>query len=847
MSDRARIAALFVLSGASGLVFEVIWVRQLAVWAGHGTVAVSLVVAAFLAGMVLGNLLGGRVADRGGRLVRAYAALEAVTGLAALAVSLLLSRAAGLSTFIADHAPALFSALPARVALGFVVVLVPTAAMGATLPVLTRHLAREGDVRAPLGALYALNTLGAAAGCALAGFALLGALGMLRTAVAASCANLLVAAIAWSLDARATPAADPPPEAAPPPERRALVALAAGTGFAAIACEVLWFRVLHAFVRSSTYAFTLLLVVYLVGVVLGGALYARRFAAHPRPWSLLADVQSALAAATLVSVAVLGRAGSIAAFLGRATGRHADADADLVHLGVGAAVILAPATLMGASFPLVAAIGAARDPRGPGRGMGGLAAANTLGGALGSLVTGLALIPAVGAQRSFGLAVALSLAASLVARRHADGAVPLMGDAGRTARVALAVALALALVPRDYLLRASTTFPRARVIEVREGRDGTAAVLGYDRATVCRASRNRCRGRCADDFSYRQLLFGTVSYASTIPFAKRYMRALAHLPMLQHAGGGPLDVVEVCFGTGTTAGAFTAHPSLRSLTIVDINRDVFAFARHFADSNRGVLGDRRVRAVVDDGRHHLAVAHRQWDVVSLEPPPPTAEGAASLYTREFYAAARRRMRPGGVLAQWIPLDQQTADLDRAMLAAVLAEFAHVEVYLPSRVEGVVLASDRPLAPDLDRWRARWDVPAVRESLADVGFATPESLAATRVLDAAGARAWVGAVRPMVDDLPAVEFYRSRPGAAFDATALLTLRPREAPVGTRDAALFARQLRVEAMGLAAWQRALSGETTAAQRIAAGMRALDPGSPYTRYLEALEYDCLGYDDP
>jgi spermidine synthase len=847
VTHRRRIAALFVLSGASGLVFEVIWVRQLAVWAGHGTVAVSLVVAAFLAGMVLGNVLGGRVADRGGRLVRAYAVLEAITGATALAVSLLLSHAADLSSLVATAAPALLSALPARVALGFLVVLVPTAAMGATLPVLTRHLARAGDVRAPLGALYALNTLGAALGCGLAGFALLGAIGMLRTAVVASCANLLVAALAWSLDAEVTPAAAPPPDAAAPPERRDLVAIAAATGFAAIACEVLWFRVLHAFVRSSTYAFTLLLVVYLLGIVLGGVLYARRFAAHARPWSLLADVQSALAAATLVSVAVLGRAGSLTALLAQVTGRHADADADLVHLGVGAAIILGPATLMGVSFPLVASIGAARDARGPGRGMGSLAAANTLGGALGSLVTGLALIPAIGTQRAFALAIALSLAASLLARARAEGALSLRGDAGRSARVAIAVALAFALVPGDYLLRASTTFPRAQVIEVREGRDGTAAVLGYDRATVCRASRNACRGRCADDFSYRQLLFGTVSYASTIPFAKRYMRALAHLPMLQHESARPLDAVEVCFGTGTTAGAFTTHPSLRSLTIVDINRDVFALARHFADSNHGVLDDPRVRAVVDDGRHHLATARARWDVVSLEPPPPTAEGAATLYTREFYAAARRRMRAGGVIAQWIPLDQQSADLDRAMLSAMLAEFPHVEVYLPSRVEGVVLASDRSLAPDLARWRSRWDTPAVRASLADVGFATPESLAATRVLDTAGVRAWVAGVAPMVDDLPAVEFYRSRPGAAFDAMSMVALRPRGAPLGTTDVALYERQSRVEALGLRAWHRALAGDMAGARALAAEMRALDPTSPYPRYLEALEYNCLGLDDP
>jgi MFS family permease len=157
-----RVAALFVLSGASGLVFEVIWVRQLALWVGHGTVAVSLVVSAFLSGLVLGSWLGGRLADRGGRLVRTYAILEACTGLTALFVSVVLSRSAMLSSWIADHGPPFASGLAARICVGFVVVFAPTATMGATLPVLTRHLSKTRDrVGAPLATLYALNTLGA--------------------------------------------------------------------------------------------------------------------------------------------------------------------------------------------------------------------------------------------------------------------------------------------------------------------------------------------------------------------------------------------------------------------------------------------------------------------------------------------------------------------------------------------------------------------------------------------------------------------------------------------------------------------------------------------------------------
>jgi len=839
----ARVAALFFLSGASGLVFEVIWVKLLGLWTGQSTLAVSLVVAAFLLGLMLGSLAGGRLADRAREALRLYALLEAVTGLTALAVSLALARAGAWGEHLA-------LSLGARVAVAFVLLLVPTAAMGATLPVLTRALAREGrGVGRSFATLYALNTLGAALGCALAGFVAIGAIGLLRTSLIAAAANLAVALGAYGLTSPPHPPSpcqergefeahdathDGADRTPPSPDRergvRGVRSLAFVTGFVAIGCEVLWFRVLRSFVKSSTYSFTLMLVVYLAGLVCGGALHARRLASRERPWALFADVQSYLAVAVVLSVALLGRAANLGAFFAKLAGGFAGGDADAVHVLVAAAVIVLPTTLMGASLPVLASL-AAEGARGDevGRRVGSVTAANTLGGVAGSLVTGLALLPWLGAQRSFALAVAATLAVSLVAQQRASGKVSLTGDEGRTARIAVAVALVLALTPGDYLVRAVTRFPLARVLDVREGRDGTALVLGYTRETVCGASR-ACRERCPREFAYQQLVFGTVSYASTIPPARRYMRALAHLPMLQHSARAS-RVLEICFGTGTTAGAFTTHDALRALTLVDINRDVFGFARHFGESNLGVARDPRVRRVIEDGRHFLATTGERFDVISLEPPPPTAEGAATLYTREFYVLARKRLRPGGILAQWIPLDQQTGDLNRALLASALAEFAEVEVYIPSRVEAVVLASDRALTPDLARWRARWESPRVAENLADVGFTTPESLAATRVLDTRGARRWAANAAPMVDDLPAVEYYRSRPGEAFRVETMFLYAVPETPLA-----------RVERTGMRAWERSLTGDREGARALVASMRAETGPNVYVDYLGDLEYGCL-----
>lgn len=843
-----RLAALFVLSGASGLVFEVIWVRQLGNWVGHSTVAVSLVVAAFLTGLLIGSYFGGRSADRCPRPLMRYAQLEALTGLAALAVSLALTRTHALSMALGGSAPAWLFSQWFRQVSAFLVLLPPTALMGATLPTLVRHVAsRRADVAPSLGRLYALNTLGAALGCGFAGYYALGHFGLRNTAIGASLGNLAVALLAAHRAGHEGPVAasvegEPGPAATPVEGlgRAQPGLIAALSGASAIGCELLWFRGLHAFVKSSTYAFSLLLVVYLAGLVLGGWRFARVVGRRREGWRWLAELQLLVAAATLGSVALLGRAGTLVALFGRALGAHGDTDSDLLHALLGLVIVAPPATLMGMSYPLVSSLATERRSLGSlGAALGSVGALNTLGGALGSVLTTLVLVPRLGLQGAFTVMVGLSLAAALVAAWR-GGALP------ATARMAAAIAAGLFLLPRDYLLRATTTFPRASVVAVREGRDGTAAVLSYTRASVCAASPNRCVQHCRRDFKYDQLLFGTISYASTIPPARRYMRALAHLPMLLAPRGAPLDVLEICFGTGTTAGAFTTHPQLRSLTVVDINADVFALSRYFAESNLGVASRPRVRLVAEDGRHHLVTRRQRYDVVSLEPPPPTAEGAASLYTTEFYEAVRRAAGARWV-AQWIPLDQQSVAVNRAMLASMRAVYPYVELYIPARLEGVVIASDRPLTPSLGLWREAWRTPAVRDNLAEVGFARPEHLLATRVLDAAGVDRFVAGAAPITDDRPMVEFYRNAGGEAFRARHIPSWADPLAGLSAADRAAVSPLLAGQRESLNAWDLNLDGAHPEAMAAARRAREALGADVYTDFLVELEHDCLALDAP
>jgi len=840
----AALCVLVTLSGMCGLVFEVIWVKYLALVVGHTTVAVSLVVAAFLGGLVLGSLALGRAVDRYAHPLRLYAALELATGLSAFAITRILER---LPEWMGALGLPGGGPLPLRILIATVLILPPTFAMGGTLPAVVRFATRSlSSLGRSFGALYSLNTLGAALGCGLAGFMLIGRLGLLRTAFLASGLNLVVAAGAWVLDrfsAPVTAPTAPAPGFELPPVlddsgRKVLIAAFAVCGFCSISFEVLWFRVLSSSLESSAYAFTLLLVTFLLGLVLGGLLYTWKLSSSPKQLELFVGLQSLIALAGLLSLALLGQQRVLEQLVPSMLGALGVSEALYLSAALRAGlIILLPSLLIGIAFPLMTQL-TARHLERVGAHVGVLYSVNTLGGIAGSLTMGFLSIPLLGTQRSFALICALSMGVAIRVQRTDPAA-------DRRSRLQLYVtagllAVGFLMLPTRYLQQAVAQFADSRLLEVREGRDGTLAVLQYDRESVCDSGLYPCDPRCPGEFMHRQLLFGSVSYASTVPPAKRYMRALAHLPMLLHRD--PQSVLEICFGTGTTAGSFTTHPSLQTLTLVDLNPDVFAMAPHFAQSNLEVLEDPRTVQVVEDGRHYLWKTDQRFDVISLEPPPPRAAGAVNLYSREFYQLARARLTEGGVLAQWVPVEQQDDKLARMLLKAITDVFPHVQLWVPARLEGVVLASMQPIELDLDTWAQRWSVPEVKQNLAEVGYDEPYALLGAYLMDDAALRRYVAEVPAVTDDRPAIEYFLSIQDRPFSAQALLEhASPVETLVGDfPKAADWARAHRMYIQAHALFRK---GEPNLAwDQVELASRIVGDTS-YTDFLKNLEYGCLG----
>lgn len=835
---------MFLASGAASLIYQVIWFKQLQFVLGSSTFAVSMTVASFFFGLSLGSWLGGRLADRVRRPLQAYALIELGLGAVTLVVTLILSNwsvwAFGLAPIVG--APSLTgSAL--TVFLSFGTLVVPTMLMGATLPILAKYVIREREALAQrVGVLYGINTLGAALGCALVGFVLIGAFGVLQSAIVGSLIYLSNAALAGVVTRRAVESPPPPPATAadvpptvPPAAPKAsgrttvLVAVFAASGFASIAYEVLWFRVLANFQMHTVFAFSAMLVTYLMGLVLGAFICARFLA--PRKDRLLtyfARLQLLIAASGLLTVALLGRSRTITSTFAAWT--------PPLPLEVGAldwlagttetmflcvVVLLIPTTLIGIGFPLASELTIQRISI-LGRRLGRLYALNTLGGTLGSLTAGFVLVPYLGTQASLMLVIGLNLLLFLVV----VVSEPSLRRDGRLRRLAVEgiafVCVGAWLLGPNYLTEAQTNFVEAQVLAFRETRDATFVVLGYP---------------SADPGGYQQLLVNGWSYANNELPGRRYMATLAHLPALIHPN--PQSALLGCIGTGTTVGALTRHPELRQIVAVDLSKAVFDFAPLFVPLNNSFHLEPRVDTVVADVRHHLLRSSQEFDVITFEPPPPHDAGVVNLYSREFYDLVKRRLAPGGVVAQWMPLDFSRQALPRMMVRTMMAEFKYVSLWIPNRMEGVAIGSMEPLQIDLGEWRRRMQRPGLRDDMTAIGFHSPEDLAATFVAANQALTLVIGDGPLVTDNHPRTEYYNFYP---VDPMGVDDIATRREPIDSYLTAplVDAAPLRkAEHIMESIWREHEAGAQNRfdeARRLLDTALRLDADNAYLRYLRA-----------
>lgn len=676
-----RTLAIATLSAAAAACHEAVAPSLLTRWTGNSAWATGLALAVFMVGLGAGSLIPIAAPRVFSRPRRAYVAAEFLVALGALLALFALTGSAaplvslGTSRWL-DVLAAGLVALP------------PALAMGATYPLLVESL-RGAPRAAP--SLYAAGLVGACAGALGCAGVLIPALGASRAVLVAAAGNVVVAAIA---SRGLSPAEATRSEGAPSSLFDAVTLdatlLFGATGALGLGAQAVWNRVLVPYAGVSSFAFAAVVAAYVAAQATGFALARRVSPERARGLSTMALSWSpalCLACLALCSVVSSWPGARDGAPLSWAAGTLAAVFAVVapaaVALGAGQAAALASIDALphrGRSAALATGLG-------------------TLFSALGSTVAALLLVPAVGPRWTLA-ALSLPLFAAL-ARAGERSKVAM----GVTATVALCVA---APGPRYFL---GAEHDRERVLYARFGVQDTAAVVLHDQPV---------------EPAIRRLVAAGVSYSGDSLFAQRYMRLLAHLPSLATAGRARAAVI--CVGTGTTLDALRLHGFGR-VDAVDIDPTVRDTLAWFARAHHGAPDDPRVRLIIDDGDRHLAsVEPRAYDVITLEPPPPRAPGGSTLYTEEFYLRARRALREGGVVAQWLPLHDMGAWEADALVATFLKVFPRASLHLAERNEAILLSSHARAseAPS----------PEASRDLASIGFEGLDALAETLFLDAA---------------------------------------------------------------------------------------------------------------
>jgi spermidine synthase len=759
---RAALVGIFTFSGASALVYEVLWTRRLTHIFGSTTLAVSTVLAAFMGGLAAGSWLLGGWADRNrGKTLRAYGVLEiAIAGLG-LAVPFLLKA---VEAVYLGLAPALEDAPTGFFVVQFLLVglvlALPCILMGGTLPVLARWLVgREDEIGASVGALYAANTLGAALGTGTAAYVLLPRLGVREGELVAVGINLLagLAALAMSRAARPAGAAEaapaPLPEtvaAEPTPDARPVLAATALSGFACMIDEVAWARLFALVFGSSVYAFGLMLLLFLVGISIGSAIFARIRRMPPSRTLGIALVACAFAALAGIA-AVPGM--PVVYMRAFPAVRESFSLVQIWQVVQTAPLILPMAIAFGVAFP--AAVAAISDIERMGRGVGRVTAWNTVGTVGGAFLGGFVLVP------RFGLRATLTIAA---AAAGLGGVLALWRDGSLRARriglAAAAAALALAILlpawPKGMLAQGAGFY--AAIYGTAQGlldaeknskllyyEDGIATTLSVDQQGPYRFYRSNGK-----------------TDASTDPGDMANQLLLGHLPMLAHPD--PKDVFVLGLGTGVSAAAIARYP-VRSIEIADIEAGARNATRLFAAENRNILADPRVRFLVADGRNALLARKKRYDVILSDPSDVWVAGVGNLFTLEFYELARSRLNPGGVMVQWFHGHSLPPEQMKLIVGTFRSVFPHASFWRPNRGDVILMGTVEPTPWNLERIRGRIaGVPGVNDDLVAMGFWHPLSIFAPFVLDGEDLTRMLTGVEALhSDNRPVIEYLSPRAG------------------------------------------------------------------------------------
>jgi len=736
------IRVMFLMSGCAALIYEVVWFHLMRLVIGASALSVGIVLASFMGGMFLGSLLFPRYVSTDKHPLRVYALLELGIGACGLLMPLILPAIRYVYVGLVGYGSL---GIALRSVIATVMLIPPTALMGATLPAIARRYAAGRRGMSSLAWLYTANTAGAVLGCLLSAFYLLAVWDVWVATVTAAALNFAIGLYGLRAAKTAPLLAQPAPVASARPERKRhrppgidirIVYLVAGlSGLTSLGGQVVWTRLLTLLFGATVFAFAIILAVFLAGLGIGSALAAYLLKRGTSAVRGLAWSQLLLVPTLFVSGLVLGRYLPFASppSLTPVSALHG------LHVIRAAVVILPSAVLWGMSFPLALAAASTEDAD-TGRSSAYVYAANTIGAIVGALAYSFWIVPAFGsswAEKLLAIGAGISAAAVMVgmarARRRTGKArqEPLLHPAWALGAGVLGAAL-MPSFPPIFLAHGRYIWwvdQKDRFPYVSEGAASTVAVhVGPD--------------------GYRNFHVSGRVEATNNPSDLRTERLIGHLSGLPHPH--PESVLVVGMGGGVSAGALALYPEVKRIVICEIEPRVVGATRLFAKENYSVLDDPRVEVVFDDARHFLATTREKFDVITSDPIHPWVRGNSILFSKEYYNIVRERLKPGGLATQWVPLYETSELAIKIQMRTFMDAFPNGTVW-NTNVSGkgydvVLVGGEQPLTIDLDDMERRISQnPRLYQSLAEVKIHNAVELVADYGASGSDMRQWLAGV------------------------------------------------------------------------------------------------------
>jgi spermidine synthase len=733
---RATLVLIFFLSGASALIFESLWFRLAGLSLGNSVWSASLVLAAFMGGLALGNGLVARWHQRISHPIRLYAGLEFAIGIGGIAVVLILPRLPGLLGPVLGglvDLPVLLNGV--RLTVAFTFLLIPAIAMGATLPVIAQALSRQySNFGANIGWLYGWNTLGATLGAFSAELFLVPVFGIVNSGMVALVFNLMAAMIALRIS-QEHESVEVPQESTPRSPQatsvrtRRFIAVAFLSGALMLALEVVWFRFLLLTLDGTSLIFAVMLAVVLAGIAIGGLAAAVLFQRDEYAYRWLRHVTAASAALVVLT------------FWGYdlfSVYHPLEETTPLEFIGFAIFLMFPVAFLSGIAFTMVNR--AVKREFGSSARTAGIASLyNTTGAMLGSLVAGFILLPIVGMESSFFLiALTYCLLAFVVPVDDPVSRQSVLWGRGAVATaIACLIAFPFGLMNKTYFSEQLALQSRLTLLATREGLVETIRYFSSD---------------LFGEPKYYRLVTNGHSMSATTTAAKRYMKLYVYLPLALHPD--TRDTLLISYGVGSTAKALTDSRRLETIDVVDISEDILEMSNIIYPGDDNPLHDERVRVHIEDGRFFLNTTKKRYDLITSEPPPPKNAGVVNLYSQEYFELIRERLNPGGYTSYWLPVMQLEPIESLAIIKAFCNAFDDCSLWSGAGLEWMLLGSNGAKAEiDYTEFSAQWREPHVRKELIALGFESPAQLGSLFMADTALLTELTTDVAPVADNYP----------------------------------------------------------------------------------------------